>query len=230
VNILALDTATTILSIALSSGTGTYYFEADAGQKHSEILMDGIDGLMETAGLIPGDLEGVACMEGPGSFTGLRIGFAAAKGLALALGIPMGVVPTLDCMAAPLSPWPGIILPAIDAKKNAFFTALYRGTERISDYMDIDAAGIAEKIKEAGREVETGPLLLTGPDAETLRGRLRAHLPEDRLLLDPGGRRGKGRELLEIAQKYIIFNKEGNLVNSGPRYIRKSDAELQNRV
>jgi tRNA threonylcarbamoyladenosine biosynthesis protein TsaB len=228
VNILALDTAAAPLSIALSAVTGIYYLEVDAGQKHSEILMNGIDGLMKTAGLIPEDLEGVVCMEGPGSFTGLRIGFSAAKGLALALGIPMGVVPTLDCMAAPLSPWPGIILPVIDAKKNAFFTALYRGTERISDYMDLDAPGIAAKIREAGREGERGPLLLTGPDAEMLLGELYAHLPEEGLRLDPGRRRGRGRELLEIAQKYTILNnKEGNVFYSGPRYIRKSDAELQ---
>jgi tRNA threonylcarbamoyladenosine biosynthesis protein TsaB len=227
VNILALDTATAILSIALSAGTGTYYVEIDAGQKHSEVLMDGIDGLMKTAGLIPGDLEGVVCMEGPGSFTGLRIGFAAAKGLALALGIPMGAVPTLDCMAAPLSSWPGMVLPVIDAKKHAFFTALYRGTRRISGYMDIDVSSIAAKINEASGEVRHIPLLVTGPDGDILKEKLRAHIPEDRICLDPGYRRGRGRELLEIAQKNLIFKKDGDLAFAGPLYLRKSDAELQ---
>jgi tRNA threonylcarbamoyladenosine biosynthesis protein TsaB len=227
VNILALDTAAAVLSIALSAASGTYYIEIDAGQKHSEILMDGIDGLIKTAGLSPGDLEGVVCMEGPGSFTGLRIGFAAAKGLALALGIPMGAVPTLDCMAAPLSSWPGIVLPAIDAKKRAFFTALYRAGEAVSDYMDIDLPSIVEKIRETCGDAPETPLLLTGPGADMLREGLGAHIPADRICLDPGYRRGRGRELLELAQKNRILNQERGLVFAGPRYLRKSDAELQ---
>ncbi|MDR3168047.1 MAG: tRNA (adenosine(37)-N6)-threonylcarbamoyltransferase complex dimerization subunit type 1 TsaB [Treponema sp.] len=228
-NILALDTATQILSIALSAGGGTYYIEIDAGQKHSEILMDGINGLMKKAGLLPEALERVVCMEGPGSFTGLRIGFAAAKGLALALGIPMGAVPTLDCMAVPLSPWPGIVLPAIDAKKNAFFTALYRGTERISDYMDIDVSAIAVKINEVCGEGQNIPLLLTGPDGDLLKEQLSVLMPEIPICLDPGYRRGRGRELLEITQKYLIIKKEGEFVFKGPLYLRKSDAELHGR-
>jgi tRNA threonylcarbamoyladenosine biosynthesis protein TsaB len=207
---------------------GSYYLEIDAGQKHSEILMDGIDELMQRAGLSPEDLEGVVCMEGPGSFTGLRIGFAAAKGLALALGIPMGAVPTLDCMAAPLSPWPGIVLPAMDAKKHAFFTALYREGERISDYMDIDVSSVAAKINEACGKGQKIPLLLTGPDADILKKEL-CPMTEVRICLDPGYRRGRGRELLEIAQKCLIIKKEGEFVFGGPLYLRKSDAELHGR-
>ncbi|MDR2101265.1 MAG: tRNA (adenosine(37)-N6)-threonylcarbamoyltransferase complex dimerization subunit type 1 TsaB [Treponema sp.] len=228
-NILALDTATPILSVALSAGGGRYYMEIDAGQKHSEILMDGINDLMKRAGLSPEDLGGVVCMEGPGSFTGLRIGFAAAKGLALALGIPMGAVPTLDCMAAPLSPWPGIILPAMDAKKHAFFTALYRGAERISGYMDIDVPSIAAKITEARGEGQNIPLLLTGPDGDILKEKLCPHIPEIPIYLDPGYRRGRARELLEITQKCLIIEKGGGFVFDGPRYLRKSDAELNGR-
>ncbi|MDR2102895.1 MAG: tRNA (adenosine(37)-N6)-threonylcarbamoyltransferase complex dimerization subunit type 1 TsaB [Treponema sp.] len=225
-NILALDTATAILSIALSTGEGIYFIEIDAGQKHSEILMDGIRGLMERAFLAPEDLDGVVCMKGPGSFTGLRIGFAAAKGLALALGIPMGTVPTLDCMAAPLSFWPGIVLPVIDAKKNAFFTALYRGEERISDFLDLDVSAIAEKIQEFHGKVQNDSLLLTGPDADMLKKKLCPYIPENHIFVDPGCRRGRGRELLEIALKHTILKmKDG--VFSGPLYLRKSDAELQ---
>ncbi|MDR3139681.1 MAG: tRNA (adenosine(37)-N6)-threonylcarbamoyltransferase complex dimerization subunit type 1 TsaB, partial [Treponema sp.] len=205
-NILALDTATGIFSIALSSGEGIYFIEIDAGQKHSEILMDGIQGLMERAFLAPGDLDGVVCMEGPGSFTGLRIGFAAAKGLALALGIPMGAVPTLDCMAAPLSFWPGIVMPVIDAKKNSFFTAFYRGEDRISDFLDMDAPAIAAKTREFDGKARDIPLLLTGPDADMLKEKLRPYIPENRILIDPECRRGRGRELLEIALKHTILN------------------------
>jgi tRNA threonylcarbamoyladenosine biosynthesis protein TsaB len=223
--ILALDTATVILSVALSSGDTLWHFEIDGGLRHAELLMDTIDRLVKSAGLEPGDIDIVACMKGPGSFTGLRISFAAVKGLALALGIPMVSVPTLDCMAAPQSAWPGIVLPVMDAKKGCFFTALYRGGDRISDYMDAPTAEIAAALGK------NEPVLFTGPDAGMLLPEIRDILaPSDGagpqgLFLDPGGRRGRARELLDIVKKGAIPH-TGEDVFSGPLYLRKSDAEL----
>ncbi|GHV81539.1 tRNA (adenosine(37)-N6)-threonylcarbamoyltransferase complex dimerization subunit type 1 TsaB [Spirochaetia bacterium] len=219
-NILALDTASTILSAALASGDGVRYMETDAGLKHSEILMEMVDTLMRAAALEREDLELAACMKGPGSFTGLRIGFAAAKGLAAALGIPLVSAPTLDCMAAPYAVWPGLVIPAIDAKKQRFFTALYRGNERLSAYMDAEPGDIAALAAAAA-----GPILLTGPDAPLLLPRLEALLGEGRLFLDPAHRHGKARELLAIAEKDFRTGKT-DIPFSGPEYLRKSDAEL----
>ncbi|GHV88607.1 tRNA (adenosine(37)-N6)-threonylcarbamoyltransferase complex dimerization subunit type 1 TsaB [Spirochaetia bacterium] len=220
-NILALDTASTILSVALSSGDGIRYIEADAGLKHSEILMEMVDTLMRAASLESRDLELAACMRGPGSFTGLRIGFAAAKGLAAALGIPLVSVPTLDCMAAPHAVWPGVVIPAMDAKKQRFFTALYRGNERLSGYMDAEPGDIAAAVTAAA-----GPILLTGPDAPLLLGRLEALLGKKRLFLDPAFRHGKARELLAYAEQSSLAGKV-DTASSGPEYLRKSDAELR---
>jgi tRNA threonylcarbamoyladenosine biosynthesis protein TsaB len=232
-NILALDTASTILSCALASGEGIRYMETDAGLKHSEILMEMIDTLVRAAGLEGRDLELVACMRGPGSFTGLRIGFAAAKGLALALGIPLVSVPTLDCMAAPYSVWPDLVIPAMDAKKQRFFTALYRKNERLSAYMDAEPGDIAAAITTAEYEPghgpsdgkAAGPILLTGPDAPLLLPRLETLLGEKTMFLDPAHRNGKARELLKIAEQYYLLGK-ADAPFSGPEYLRKSDAEL----
>ena len=189
--ILAIDTATAVLSLALKTETDSWYFEADAGLRHSELVMDGIDLLMGKAGLHPADLSGVACMGGPGSFTGLRIGFSLAKGLALALGIPFVPVPTLDCVAYPFAAWPALALPAIDAKKNAFFCALYRDGRRLGQALDAEPAEIAAAIRAALCSGESTPnprlypVLLTGPGAEQLYERLRpecaAFLPGDAL-------------------------------------------------
>jgi tRNA threonylcarbamoyladenosine biosynthesis protein TsaB len=122
--ILALDTATAILSLALEAGERRWYREIDAGLGHSELLVETADSLLKGAGLGPGDLEALACMGGPGSFTGLRIGFSAAKGLALGLDLPLIACPTLDRMASPRSPWPGLVIPLIDANTGRIFTAL----------------------------------------------------------------------------------------------------------
>ncbi|MDR2101581.1 MAG: tRNA (adenosine(37)-N6)-threonylcarbamoyltransferase complex dimerization subunit type 1 TsaB [Treponema sp.] len=224
-NILAVDTATPVLSVAVSAGkNGVRYFEAAAGNRHSEFLPEIIDYVVKHAGLSPGDIELAACMRGPGSFTGLRIGFAAVKGIALALGIPMASAPTLDCMAAPLSVWPGIVLPVIDAKQNRYFTALYRGGERLSGYLDAGTEDIIRRIEEAGGK-GPGAVLLTGPDAPMLLSELGSRLGEGTLRLDPAHAGGKARELLDISGKYDIF-KMDDAAGAGPLYLRKSDAEL----
>lgn len=238
-NILALDTATSILSLALGTDRGIWSFEADAGPRHSEILMEILDMMMKTAGLKPGDLEGVVCMQGPGSFTGLRIGFSAAKGLACSLGIPLASAPTLDCIARPFSSWPGLVLPLMDAKKNRYFTALYRGGRRLSGYMDAETVLISEMTFQALSAVPAAErrVLLTGPEADLAKRALDTSaasgnggsppLQTDIFVLDPEFRRGWARNLLDIAKNVDIFN-NNNIIDtqSGPEYLRKSDAEL----
>jgi tRNA threonylcarbamoyladenosine biosynthesis protein TsaB len=192
--------------------------EADLGLRHSEFLMEMADTLLENAGMDAADLDLVACMGGPGSFTGLRIGFAAAKGMALALGIPLAAPPTLDCMALSCLHWPGAVLPVIDAKKRRFFTALYREGRRISPFLDGEYAEIGALIPKEGQTLLTGP---GAPDLASLLG----DLPPERILTDPNCRKGRARELLVIAKKLnILDNKEAP--PAGPMYLRKSDAEL----
>jgi len=239
-NIIAFDTATDTFALGLAVEAGTpdkeqrYYLEISGGRRHSELIMDGADTLLRLAGLQKEALDGVACMEGPGSFTGLRIGFATAKGLALALGIPLIPVPTLDCLAAPFSFWPGIVLPVMDAKKSSFFTALYRGGELLGDYLDIDMENLIARVKEAEpSQPSHNPLLVTGPAAPLAFPGLAAAFPQT--ALDPAWRRARTTELLNIAIEGGIISadrlsgsKEGGLssLNSGPMYLRKSDAEL----
>jgi tRNA threonylcarbamoyladenosine biosynthesis protein TsaB len=234
-NILAIDTASSVLSLALGTEKGSWFFEADEGLRHSEILMAGIDMLMKTAGLTPEDLEGLLCLKGPGSFTGLRIGFAAAKGLALSLGIPLAAVSTLDCMARSFSPWPGVVLPLLDAKKNRFFTALYRGGRRISGEMDAEIPGILAALSKALTALPAGEdrVLLTGPDAPLFQGRLEntsdsggPSLFMEKICRDPDFRGGCAKSLLEIAKNDDIFDNSRREIFSGPEYLRKSDAEL----
>jgi tRNA threonylcarbamoyladenosine biosynthesis protein TsaB len=225
-NLLALDTAVSVLSVALAAGDHTWHFEADAGARHSELLMDIIDMLLKKAGLEPKDLSGVLCMGGPGSFTGLRIGFSAAKGLALALDIPFASVPTLDCMAHGFSHWPGIVIPVIDAKKNRFYCAMYRGGRRLGPCLDAPAAEILGAVSGA-----ESPVLLTGPDADLAQGVLE-EIPDEKspkspvFIIDPGFRRGNSLQLLSIAKNDDIFNTKEGMLFSGPDYYRASDAEL----
>ncbi|GHU92571.1 tRNA (adenosine(37)-N6)-threonylcarbamoyltransferase complex dimerization subunit type 1 TsaB [Spirochaetia bacterium] len=208
-----------------------WHIEADAGLRHSEILMDMVDTLLKQGGLKPADINLVSCMKGPGSFTGLRIGFSAAKGIALALKIPLISIPTLDCMAYSYSVWPGIVIPAIDAKKGRFFSALYRMGIRITDEKDVDAAAIAGLISEAIASSPDGEksILITGPDAAMLKDELFKFGPEliPAVRLDPLCRKGRAVELLELAKKGATENAGEDHFFAGPEYLRKSDAELK---
>ena len=222
-NILALDSADKVLSVALGAGPDLWYAEIDAGTRHSELLMECTDWLCKTAGINPGELNLVACMKGPGSFTGLRIGFSAAKGMALALGIPLAAYPTLHCIAYSQSVWPGLVLPAIDAKKSCFYASLYRGGIRLIDEADAGPAFLAGEIGRVRLSAEE-PLLLTGCGAPQLYEILADQYRFDAIKVDPGAKRGRARELLEIAKTGILS--DTNDLNSGPVYLRKSDAEL----
>ena len=220
--ILAFDCAGPVLSAGLLAGEVFFGAEARGGQKHSELIMDMADYLLKSAGVVPEELDAAACMRGPGSFTGLRIGFATVKGLSLALGIPFVSVPTLDCMAWAHNVWPGIVVPALDAKKKAFFIALYRSGTALTSYLDAGVEEIQALVAENLRENES--VLLTGPGGETLASFLDGK-GDFRAVIDPAAGRGRVWELLKLAEISIV---QGIAEKSpGPLYIRKSDAELR---
>jgi len=229
-NILAIDTATEQFSVALAAGDNTWLFEVDAGLRHSELVMDVIDMLLGKAALKPQDLSGVVCMGGPGSFTGLRIGFAIAKGLALSLGIPFTAIPTLDCMAWPFSAWPGTVVPVIDAKKSAFFCALYQDGKRLCPDMDAPPEEIARILADTLASTPSpGQILLTGPAAQLLYEKI--YTIDIKLDLNPASPRwGNSQTLLQIARETNCITQCNTDPSCGPVYIRKSDAELMRNV
>ena len=222
-NILAIDSSDQVLSVALEAESGIWHSEIDAGHRHSEFLMEAVNWLCCSAGLKALDLNMVACMKGPGSFTGLRIGFSAAKGLAMALGIPLVAVPTLDCLAYTFSHWPGIVLPVIDAKKGCFFCSFYRGGKRISDDMDASPEIITNEIIKT-RFFDEEPIIITGSGAELLYSGLLKQLNPESLKIDLFFRKGRAKELLKMIKSGMINFVSS--VNSAPVYLRKSDAEL----
>lgn len=124
--ILALDTSTAIASVALYDGAVSGEVTWRSGRGHSVELMAQTAALMRLRRVEPKQLVAVAVAVGPGSYTGLRVGLAAAKGLCLALELPMIGVCTLDILAEAQREACLPVRPLVDAGRHRFATALYR--------------------------------------------------------------------------------------------------------
>ncbi|MHB0868696.1 MAG: tRNA (adenosine(37)-N6)-threonylcarbamoyltransferase complex dimerization subunit type 1 TsaB [Chloroflexota bacterium] len=124
--ILALDTSTAIASVALYDGSVSGEVTWRSGRGHSAELLVQAQGLMRLRRVEPEQLTAIAVATGPGSYTGLRVGLAAGKGLCLALGIPMVGVCTLDILAESQQESCLPVRPLLDAGRRRYATALYR--------------------------------------------------------------------------------------------------------
>lgn len=124
--ILAIDSATPVAGVALLNENGLMREEFINFKKtHSEILMPMIDEVLSKCNCQLADLSAIAVTVGPGSFTGLRIGLAAVKGLSLASGIPVIGVSTLDVLAHNICYSDALVCPLLDARKQEVYTAFY---------------------------------------------------------------------------------------------------------
>lgn len=139
----------------------------DVGMKQSETLLPAIDEIMKKLALSPSELDYSALCAGPGSFTGLRLAFAALKAIKMAHGVPIYAIPTLECYAFPYRALPCPALSVIDAKKNKFYAAVFSDSKEIVKAGDYTIEEIFSAI-EASAEIvalERG-IVCCGPDAK----------------------------------------------------------------
>lgn len=218
--LLAVETSTLAGGAALLEDdrvVGEYVLDVRA--THSERLMPAVDRLLADAGWTVRDLTALAVAVGPGSFTGLRIGLATVKGLALALSLPVAAVPTLDAMAAAL-PFAALpVCPVIDARKGEVYTCFYRWDgyqmRREWDYLALAPEDFARRLSE--------PVILVGDGAHAIRSPYaRFPSPPRR----PPSAAAVGALGLERLRKGEIVT-PADLV---PLYLRPSEAELRRGV
>lgn len=125
-NLLAIDTATEACSVALASGAKTYARFTVAGRTHTQTLFPMVDEVMREAKLAFDELDGIVCGVGPGSFAGVRIGVGYAKGLALALDVPVVPSGSLALLAqAAIDQGAEVVLASIDARMDEVYFAVF---------------------------------------------------------------------------------------------------------
>lgn len=156
--ILAIDSSSMVASVAIV-GKDTIISEYTVNMKktHSQTLLPMIDEIVKMTGIEKKEIKAIAVTKGPGSFTGLRIGAATAKGLALALDIGVIPVSTIESMAYSYNHCNKLICPIMDARRNQVYTGIYECVgDEISIIMPDCAISIEElmnKLEEIGKEV-----------------------------------------------------------------------------
>lgn len=165
-NILAIDTSTNYLSIAVLKGVKTVSFHKDARMRHSILLVPAIAGLLKKAGLKPEDIDYFAVSTGPGSFTGLRIGVTVVKGMAYAMNKRVIAVPTLDVIAGNALSFKGVVCPVLDARKGKVYACIYRsdgkGIKKISKYLLLPMNDLLNKTNKYDKVLFLGDVPVPG--------------------------------------------------------------------
>jgi len=171
--ILALDTATEKGSLALVADDRLLAeYSLPSPGTYLQRLLPGVEELLRAAGRSLQDLGAIAVSQGPGNFTGLRLGLATAKALAWALNCPLVPVPTLEALAAQ-SPWqPHPTAVIMDAKREEVYLGLFRCPEELphplAEPQRLPVAALPARLQP--------PLLLTGPGLEAYADFLGPHL------------------------------------------------------
>lgn len=231
--VLAFDTATAACTVAVVDG-GRVLAELtlQVPRAHSTRLMPLIAQALREAGMERRDLDAIAVGVGPGSFTGLRIGLATAKGLALALDIPVVPVSTLAAAAYGTGAQTGLVVPLLDAKRDQVFTAVYAAGDRdpstwgeLLGPANLHVDELAEQVRSlrAGRDDTREFVTLCGDAAEVHAARLGLG-PAVRLAA-PGALLPRGSAVATLGLS--LLERGGAVAPDAlaPVYLRKSEAE-----
>lgn len=237
-NALALDTSISKITVAAKKGENLVSLTLDLSMRQSEKLLPAIDYVLSQAEIAPSELDYTALCSGPGSFTGLRLGFAALKAIEAAHGIPIYAVNSLDYYAAPFMDFGGAILSVIDARKDKFFAKAFFSGKEIISCDDFELSDLARKLEEFFQEKNSQEKESTGKESDAdifVAGEAeifveacarRNFLQEKKLLWAKGGTANL-KSLFDLAEEKIARNEPRILEYEGPQYFRASEAELK---
>jgi tRNA threonylcarbamoyladenosine biosynthesis protein TsaB len=222
--ICGIDTATAQVSVAVGGHEGVLAStQSSRGRQHAEVLTPAIQFACKQARIEYSEISVVAVDLGPGLFTGLRVGVAAAKAMAHALSVPMIGIPSLDLLAFPVRFTSRLIVATIDARRGEIFYAFYRqvpgGIQRISDHQVGSPDDLASELLAAGEEC-----LLVGDGAiryrEVFEGLKKCEIVEE------GFAYPSATSLVLLAHAQALREQWVKPWDLEPLYLRKPDAEI----
>lgn len=224
--ILAFETSAKSASAALCrEGLLLGEIYQNTGMTHSETLLQMAQQLLGNCAMTPEDVDAVAVAAGPGSFTGVRIGVAAAKGFAWGWELPCVGVSTLEAMAVALDAWDGIVCPVMDARRNQVYNALF--SVSCGKYTRI-REDRAISLRDLGAELQNfqKPIFLVGDGSVLCYNALLEIVPA--LVLPREHRRHQRAAGVAVVGQRLLD--EGAPSDGGalvPNYLRLSQAERE---
>ena len=224
--ILAFETSAKAASVALLDG-GKLLAESyqNTGLTHSQTLMVMAQDLLKTCGYTPQQVEAVAVAAGPGSFTGIRIGVAAAKGFAWGGQIPCYGVSTLEAMALSVGAYDGYVLPVMDARRSQVYNALFLAEGGKLTRLSEDRAIALDDLKQELKILQK-PIFLVGDGSNLCYNTLLEEIPS--LVLPPEHRlHQRASGVCLAAAGMMEAGLPGNGAELTPNYLRLSQAERE---
>lgn len=224
--ILGIESSSLVASAAVVENEVTLAeYTVNYKKTHSQTLLPMIDEMMRLLDMEPSAVDAIAVSGGPGSFTGLRIGSATAKGLGLALKKPLIHVPTLDAMAYGLFGASGLICPMMDARRQQVYTGIYRFEERFEIVMEQSAlavADLAERLNALGERV-----IFLGDGVPVYEKQLAETLTVPYCLAPAHVNRQRAASVAALGAVYFAEGKTETAAEHKPDYLRKSQAERE---
>ena len=235
--ILAIDSSGMTAAVALlEDGKLVAEYNVNYKKTHSQTLLPMMDEIRRITELDLRSIDCIAVAAGPGSFTGLRIGSATAKGLGLALKKPLVEVPTLEGLAFNVPETDAFVCPMMDARRNQVYTGIYRFEDDrdttwgrrlcvIHSQCAVEVAQILEEVNELG-----GPVIFLGDGADAYKEEICAKTKVPVRFATAGANAQRGSS---VAARALDLIREGKTVSSQdhrPDYLRVSQAERERAV
>jgi len=225
--ILAIESSGNVASVAIiEDDIAVAEYSTNFKLTHSQTLLPMIDEIVSRTGTDLKTIDAIAISEGPGSFTGLRIGSATGKGLALSLDIPVVNVPTLMAMAANFTEVSGVVCPIMDARRDQVYTGVYEvGSDLPTNVIEDSPMAITElidKLNELGRDV-----VFAGDGIPRFKEEIDKLLKVNYIYSNCQSNRQRATSVGFVGMKLF---EQGKFINSdehAPNYLRLSQAERE---
>lgn len=224
--ILGIESASMTASVALvADGITMGEYTVDFKKTHSQTLLPMIHEMVGMLEFDLNDLDGIAVSGGPGSFTGLRIGSATAKGLGLALDKPLIHVPTLDAMAYGLYGASSLLCPMMDARRNQVYTGLYYCKDELEVVWEacaMDRGILTERLRERGE-----PVIFLGDGTQGYEESIRKQMGPLCQFAPAHLNRQRAAVVAALGVVYFAAGKIQTAMEHVPDYLRKAQAERE---
>ncbi|MDI9508920.1 MAG: tRNA (adenosine(37)-N6)-threonylcarbamoyltransferase complex dimerization subunit type 1 TsaB [Bacillota bacterium] len=225
--ILALDSSGLVASVAIASEEALLAeYTINYKRTHSQTLLPMLDEIIRMADLDISDIDAIAVSAGPGSFTGLRIGSATAKGLGLALDKPIIPIPTVDGLAYNLYGTDKMVCPIMDARRDQVYTGLYEFIDDrlnvISPQKAVSIDELVEEINQIGRET-----IFLGDGVPIHRERIENKMKNDYEFAPIHMNRQRAGAIAALGLQYYRLGQVESADQHQPVYLRMSQAERE---